>query len=284
MTPINTTAGTDEKSVVATALVEGLIRGDVAKVRSLFDGPADIDDPHAGRRIDGGFEELVRTWAPATITSVQSVRLEHSTTGADGRFNASEFEFVLDKNGADKLLNAVVLSEFNDNGGLVRNRLYYRLARVTGIQHQRTRILPEEPVHMEAFSPIVGEYQKQLRLGDPHGQAETFSVDGIFNGHGESQDLRDGLGMGLYEGREAVRAVLDEMFAIGDEEAGHEGEEHRGAVLEKLNVFSDGTTTIMEFNIIHENHPVNRVSAGIAAYEIGEDGLIKEARVFDEAW
>ena len=60
--------------------------------------------------------------------------------------------------------------------------------------------------------------------------------------------------------------------------------EHAGAVIEKLNVIADDTTTVLEFNIIHENHPSNRTSAGVAAYELGPDGLIKEARVYDEAW
>ena len=269
---------------VASALLEGLIAGDVSAVRGLFDGPADIDDPLAGRQIDGGFEQLVKNWGPATLTTVKSVELVHSTSGANGRFSGSEFHLVLDKDGADKELDAVVISEFNEQGGLIRNRLYYRAARILGVQHQRTRILPEEPVYLEEQHPVIAEYQKQLRLGDPKGQAETFGPDGIFNGHGESQDLRDGLGMGIYEGRDAVRAVLDEMFAVGDEEAGHDGEEHAGAVLEKLNIFANGTTTILEFNIIHVNHPVNRVSAGVAAYELGDDGLIKEARVYDEAW
>ncbi|MFI8593156.1 nuclear transport factor 2 family protein [Microbacterium sp. NPDC078428] len=275
-----------DPQTVAAALVEGLISRDVDAVRSLFDGPADIDDPAAGRQIDGGFEKLVREWAPATITGVTSWKVTHSTTGANGRFNGTEISLVLNKDGAEKPLDIVVISEFNERGGLVRNRLYYRLARVTGEQHVRTRILGEEPINLEPFNPVLAEYQKQLRAGDPDGQADTFSPDGIFNGHGESQDLRDGLGMGVYVGRENIRAVLKQMFEVGDEEAGFESDDdqHAGAIIEKLNAFTDGTTTILEFNIIHANHPVNRTSAGVAAYELGADGLIKEARVYDEAW
>ncbi|RZT66468.1 SnoaL-like protein [Microcella alkaliphila] len=269
---------------VATSLINGLVNGDVAGVKDLFVGPADIDDPAAGRQIDGGFDRLVTSWAPANLARVKSVELAHHTAGKDGKFAGSEFHLVLEKDGGDKDLDVVVISEFDESGGLVRNRLYYRLARVTGVQHLRTRILPEEPVHLEPFNPVLDAYQKALRKGDPDGQADTFSEDGVFNGHGESQDLRDGVGMGIYRGREEVRAVLREMFDIGDEEAGHAGEEHAGAVIEKLNVIDDGTTTVLEFNIVHLNHPVNRTSAGVAAYELGSDGLIKEARVYDEAW
>jgi hypothetical protein len=273
-----------EQAETAQALIDGLAHGDVSAVKALFAGPADIDDPAAGRHIDGGLDRLVTSWAPADLASVKSVELLHSTTGRDGRFAGTEFHLVLNRDGREKDLDVVVISEFNPEGGLVRNRLYYRLARVTGVQHARTRILPEEPIHLEPFNPVLDAYQKALRKGDPDGQADTFSPDGVFNGHGESQDLRDGVGMGIYEGREAVRAVLRQMFTIGDEEAGHEGEKHAGAIIEKLNVIDDGTTTVLEFNIIHANHPLNRTSAGVAAYEMGDDGLIKEARVYDEAW
>lgn len=284
MTTTSQSSQTDEQARIAESLIDGLIKGDVAGVKALFAGPADIDDPAAGRQIDRGFDALVKNWAPAHLARVKSVELSHHTAGRDGRFSGTEFHLVLDKGGHDKDLDVVVISEFDDDGGLIRNRLYYRLARVTGVQHQRTRILPEEPLSPIRFNDVLNAYQLALRKGDPDAQADTFTEDGVFNGHGESQDLRDGVGMGVYEGREAVRAVLRQMFDIGDEEAGHDGDDHAGAVIEKLNVIDDGTTTVLEFNIIHKNHPVNRTSAGVAAYELGADGLIKEARVYDEAW
>lgn len=282
--PIPTSDLESRRTATASALIDGLVAGDVAGVRALYAGPADIDDPAAGRQIDGGFERLVKNWAPASITKVKSVELRHSTVRPDGRFAGTEFHLVLDRDGSDKDLDVVVVSEFDEEGGLVRNRLYYRLARVTGVQHQRWRILPEEPIHLEPFPGQLDAYQKALRKGDPDAQADTFAVDGVFNGHGESQDLRDGVGMGIYEGREEIRAVLRQMFDIGDEEAGHDGEEHAGAIIEKLNVISDGVTTVMEFNIVHANHPSNRTSAGVAAYELDTEGRLKEARVYDEAW
>ena len=81
--------------------------------------------------------------------------------------------------------------------------------------------------------------------------------------------------------------VLDEIAGwifSPDNPGAHYNGEHAGAIIEKLNVIDDGTTTVLEFNIVHANHPQNRTSAGVAAYEMGEDGLIKEARVYDEAW
>ncbi|MCB2004893.1 MAG: hypothetical protein KDH93_07755 [Rhodoferax sp.] len=267
---------------MAQRLIDGLVTGSPDSVRSLFSGPADIDDPFAGRHIDGGFEALVRNWGPAKLATIRSVRLEHSTIGADGRFCGAEFELILDKQGKEKLLNVVAVIEFNGEK-MVKTRLYYRRARVDGEQHVRNRIL-DVPQHIEAFLPIVGRYQRALSDGDANAQADTFSPDGRFDGHGESTDLGEGLGMGIYEGRESIRAVLIQMFGIIDRDAGNAGGGQHGANIEKLNIFSDGVTTVMEFNIIDPNHPTNRVHAGVAAYEVGADGLIKEARVYDEAW
>lgn len=272
----------DTKSRLAAQLLEGLIKGSPDEVRALFSGPADIDDPFAGRHIDGGFESMVRNWGPAKLAKIKSVKLEHSTIGAAGRFCGAEFALVLDKDGAEKLLNVVAVIEYSGEK-MLRTRLYYRRARVDGVQHVRNRIL-DAPQHMESFLPIVGQYQMALTAGDAEGQAATFSENGRLDGHGESTDLSQGLGMGIYEGRETIRRLLIQMFGIIDKDAGHAGKGQYGANIEKLNIFSDGRTTIMEFNIIDPNHPTNRVHAGVAAYEVGEDGLIKEARVYDEAW
>ncbi|MEY4761072.1 MAG: hypothetical protein RLZZ200_928 [Pseudomonadota bacterium] len=274
---------TDAKSRMAEQLLGGLVAGSPDDVRALFAGPADIDDPFAGRHIDSGFESLVRNWGPARMARVVSLKMEHSTLGANGRFCGAEFALELErKDGSSKLLNVVAVIEFDGNK-MRRTRLYYRRARVDGIQHVRNRIL-DEPQHIEAFLPIVGKYQAALSGGDAEGQAATFSPDGRFDGHGESTDLSQGVGMGIYEGRETIRQVLVQMFGIIDKDAGSSGGGQHGANIEKLNIFSDGTTTIMEFNIIDPNHPTNRVHAGVAAYEVGADGLIKEARVYDEAW
>ena len=284
MTSTDTPPLADRQARAADLLVDGLVRRDAGDVRALFHGPADIDDPAAGRQVDGGFDRLVGEWAPATLATVVSVQRTHHTSGRDGRFAATEFHLVLDLDGRPQDLDVVVVNEFDDAGGLVRTRLYYRLARVTGVQHVRTRILPEEPVHLEDYSPVLAEYHRALRAGDAEAQAATMSQDGFFTGHGQSQDLRDGLGMGEYHGREAITALLRQMFEVGDEEAGYEGPAHAGTNLEHLNVIDDGTTTVLEFNIIHVNHPVNRTSAGVAAYELGADGLLQEARIYDEAW
>lgn len=272
----------DNHARIAEQLIQGLISGEPDEVRAVFSGPADIDDPFAGRQIDGGFEHMVRNWGPVRIATVKSMTVDYVTVGKDGTYCGAEYSLVLDRQGEEKLLNAVAVIEF-DGTKAKRTRLYYRRARVDGIQHVRNRIL-DESLGLEPYQPALADYQAALTSGDAHAQADTFSPDGRFDGHGEHTDLSQGVGMGIYEGRETIREVLVQMFGIIDHEAGGNDGGQRGANIEKLNGFTDGRVYVLEFNIIDPNHPTNRVHAGIACYELGEDGLIKEARVYDEAW
>jgi hypothetical protein len=264
---------------VARKLIDGLAKGSPDDVRALFSGPADIDDPFAGRQVDGGFERLVRNWGPAKLAKIKSIQLDHVTVEGRGRFSGAEFSLTLDRQGEEKSLNVLAVLEMAGDK-VLKSRLYYRRARVDGRQHVRNRLL-DEPLNIENFFPMLEEYQRALAAGDAEAQAATFAEDGVFDGHGEHQDLTKGLGMGVYKGREAIRQALIQMFGILDVNAGHT---HAGANLEKLNIFADKRTTILEFNIIEPHHPTNRVHAGAAAYEMDSSGKLKEARVYDEAW
>lgn len=271
---------TGRTAALAESFINGLATGNPDQVRGLFTGPADIDDPFAGRHIDGGFEHLVRNWGPAKLASIKSIDLEHCTVGVNGRFCAAEFHLELDKNGSPQRLDVVAVLEMKDQK-IVHSRLYYRRARVDGKQHVRNRIL-DDVQGLEPYLPALANYQKALSGGNTEALVATFEEDGIFNGHGEHTDLRKGLGMGIYQGHASLRAVLDQMFTLVAEAAGEKGT--HPANLERLNGFTDGRCYVLEFNIIDPNHPTNRVHAGIAVYEVGDHGLIKEARIYDEAW
>lgn len=272
----------DTHAQIADRLLQGLIAGEPDDVRAVFAGPADIDDPFAGRQIDGGFEHMVRNWGPASIARVKSVTMDYVTVGKDGQFCGAEYTLVLDRNGEDKLLNVVAVIEM-EGAKAKRTRLYYRRARVDGVQHVRDRML-QDSIGLEPYQPALAEYQAALTSGDANAQADTFSPNGRFDGHGEHTDLSQGVGMGIYEGRETIRNVLVQMFGIIDHEAAGGTRQTSGANIQKVNGFTDGKVYVLEFNIIDPNHPTNRVHAGVACYELGDDGLIKEARVFDEAW
>ena len=78
-----------------------------------------------------------------------------------------------------------------------------------------------------------------------------------------------------------MRPALTQMFELIGEAV---GKPLASVNLMKMNGFTDGTTYVLEFTMIDPNHPENRVHAGVACYETGANGLIKEARIFDEAW
>jgi len=259
-------------------LIEALMVGDLNLVQSLYSGPADIDDPFAGHQVDGAFQSMVTAWRPVQGATVESLTTTHSTE-ADGHVG-TELELRLLIDGKPRRLSIVAVSELAADGRFERTRLYYRRANIDGQQHYRDRMLQDE-VHVQ-FDPIIERYQKALLERNTEDFLATFSEDGYFDGHGGPLDQADGLvdlslgqGMGLYVGHDELYRGIGQMMEIG------KAESPKGR-LEHVNAFSDGTTTVLEFNILRPEE--NRIHAGVACYEVGEDSLMKAARVYDEAW
>ena len=254
-------------------LINALCEGDVDKVRAQFAGAAEIDDPFSGRQIDGGFEQMVRNWRPVQGAKVLGAEVTSSTT--QGRMNGTEITLRLQREDGEITLPIVVVSDFAPDGKIERTRLYYRRARVDNTQHHRWPIMDVRE-NRSPLNPALEDYQKALRAGDTEGMMATFGEGFHFDGHGQSQDLNEALGMGRYD-REQTRTALIQMFGLNP--AG-------GATIEHLNVIDDGKTTVLEFNL-HQGVPEDpqvRAHAGVACYELGDDGLLVEARVYDEAW
>jgi hypothetical protein len=260
-------------------LIEGLIDGDLALVRSLYSGPVDIDDPFAGHVVEGAFEAMVASWRPVRGATVESLVTTHSTQ-ADG-YVGTELELRLLIDSRSRKLSIVAVSEVAADGQLERTRLYYRRANIDLQQHYRDRMLQDE-VDVQ-FPPIVEKYQKALLERNTGEFIATFAQDGYFDGHGGPVDQEEGAlvdlslgqGMGRYAGHDELYRGIGQMMEIGSEES------PKGR-LEHVNAFTDGTTTVLEFNILRPEE--NRIHAGVACYEVSEDGLIQAARVYDEAW
>jgi hypothetical protein len=260
-------------------LIEGLIAGDLSLVRSLYSGPADIDDPFAGHVVEGAFEATVTSWRPVQGATVESLTTTHSTQ-ADG-YVGTELELRLLIDGKPRKLSIVAVSEVAADGKFERTRLYYRRANIDLQQHYRDRMLQDE-VHVE-FHPTVERYQEALLERKTEEFIATFAEDGYFDGHGGPVDQEEGVlvdlslgqGMGLYVGHDELYRGIGQMMEIGSAES------PKGR-LEHVNAFSDGTTTVLEFNILRPEE--NRIHAGAACYEVNKDGLMQAARVYDEAW
>ncbi len=270
MTARQTIGTTQEEAAVA--LLRSLAQGDLAGVRGLFAGPAEIDDPFHGRHVDGGFETMVRTWTPAHLATVKGMERTHCTV--QGAKSAAEITLSLERGGEPVKLYVVVVSDHAPDGSLLASRLYYRRAVVDGEQHHRRPIVDHRP--LPRLNSVLHAYQAALGAGDADGMIATFGPGFHLDGHGQDQDMSKGLGMGRYDLAE-VSAALRQMFGLNSAGA---------TTLEKLNVVDDGTTTVIEFNLYQgvPEDPEPRNHAGVAAYEMGPDGLLLEARVYDEAW
>jgi len=266
------------------ALVRGLAAADEAGVSALYAGHVDIDDPFHGRGVGTSAAHIVREWGPRRHGTVTDVRLEHYTQAS--KYAGAEIAVDLDLNDGRSITSKmVVVSELDEESArFVRTRIYYRRAWIDGQQH--TRLAIKENTHGEfAFNPLIQRYQETLRSGDLDEMVAVFSPDGYLDGHGESRVLAEGRGMGLYEGREDVRYCLKQMFDIeghGDEQAADAVSV--GEYIDHRNMFDDGRTTILEFVIVRPNDPDSPEQAGVSAYEIGDDGLLGAARIYDEGW
>jgi len=115
---------------------------------------------------------------------------------------------------------------------------------------------------------------------------KVFTPEGCYlDGHGQSTNLSLGIGMGYFEGKEGIRDVFNQLatFEHGDGNDYLKGASV-GEYLEHLNIFSDERTTVLEFNIVRPNDPENSIQAGVACYELADDGLLLGARIYDEGY
>lgn len=268
----------DQLTSKSVSLINAMIAGDVTGVRELYGGTPDIDDPFAGHQVERGFETMVEMWRPTQNASVSALEIAHATE-ADG-FIATELDVTMRRDGRRTKLAFVAVSEIGSDGRFARTRLYYRRAHIDGHQHFRDRILHEE-IHAE-LHPTIRKYQDALQVRDFDAFIECFADDGYFDGHGGPRQPTDGLvdlslgqGMGAYRGKAELNRGIGQMMRIGAAESPKRRLEH-------VNAFSDGTTTVVEFNILKPEE--NRVHAGVACYELDEAGLLRAARVYDEAW
>jgi hypothetical protein len=221
---------------------------------------------------------MITHWRPAQGAAVLSLVTTHSTQ-ADG-YVGTELELMLEIDGKPRKLSIVAVSEVGADGAFARTRLYYRRANVDGEQHYRDRILQDE-IEVQ-FHPTIARYQKALLDRNTEEFIGTFAEDGYFDGHGGPLDQGEGLvdlslgqGMGRYVGHDELYRGIGQMMELG------KAESPKGR-LEHVNAFTDGVTTVLEFNILRPEE--SRIHAGVACYEIGENDLIHAARVYDEAW
>lgn len=266
-------------------LVDSLLSGDLNAVRSLYTGPADIDDPFDGHQVEGGFESMVKAWGPTRFAKSITPELTCSTIAEN--HVGTEINLRCEKDdGSIVNVGIVVVSEKGADGKFDKTRMYYRRAMLDGIQHWRERLFGE-PMEGMPYDGHFKDYHESLIAGDAEKMISTFAEGSYFDGHGGVQDangkpraqsLTEGKGMGLYLGKPEIKAALDQMFSIMRSEGG------AGADLKHHVHFTDGKVHVVEFTIVHPKHPLNRVTGGVACYQLDDEGRLEAARIYDEAW
>ncbi|MBM3702978.1 MAG: hypothetical protein FJW63_08340 [Actinobacteria bacterium] len=262
-------------------LVKALAIGDTYSVQKLFTGEIDIDDPFAGRNTGDSANNMIKDWRSVKGAIVKSIKLEHFTIANE----CSAAEITLSISQSSKHINLPIVVVADINGKKWdRVRIYYRRAWIDGKQHVRPRMLDKRK--LGKMPPIVEEYHRCLREGDVEGMLKVFTPEGCYlDGHGQSTNLSLGIGMGYFEGKEGIRDVFNQLatFEHGDGNDYLKGASV-GEYLEHLNIFSDERTTVLEFNIVRPNDPENSIQAGVACYELADDGLLLGARIYDEGY
>jgi hypothetical protein len=246
-------------SLPASSL-DALAAGDPASLVEAFPGGVRIDDPIAGR-VEGrpaieAYGESSETWLRER--SARSTALA-TTHGRDR--SVAELELGVAVDGAAFVLPVAAVVELDGERRSAWIRIYHSQWPLLGHHVLRPPLLARDPAAGE--SDVVGEYQAALAAGDAARITATFEPDGCFREPAGPQFCVCGTANLLdFFGR---------FFSAGG-----------GIVLEHCTVTEDGVRTALEFNAVRWGEAVLSPQAGVAVYERGATGRIREARVYDD--
>lgn len=219
-----------------------------------------IDDPQSGRIVGEASFDAYRDWSAEWLRVRDGRPREIATTVGETRV-VGEFEVELTQDGRSFSLPVAVVVERDLDAGQLWVRVYHSQWPLLGYHVIRQPLLSRDPNVRE--SDIVGEYQAALAAGDTDRITATFEPDGCF---------REPAG-GDYRvcGTDVLHEFFAGFFAVGG-----------GIILEHCTVTEDGTRTALEFNAVKWGTTDMPPQAGVAVYERGETGRLREARVYDD--
>ncbi|HET8784295.1 MAG TPA: nuclear transport factor 2 family protein, partial [Candidatus Limnocylindrales bacterium] len=182
-------------------------------------------------------------------------------TTVDGGRVVGEFAVELSQDGRTFALPVAAVVEPDREAGQLAIRVYHSQWPLLGHHVVRPPLLSRDPNVRE--SDVVGEYQAALAAGDADRITATFEDDGCF---------REPAG-GQFRvcGREDLRQFFARFFSAGG-----------GITLEHCTVTEDGTRTALEFNAVKWGNVEMPPQAGVAVYERGASGRLREARIYDD--
>jgi hypothetical protein len=219
-----------------------------------------IDDPQSGRIVGESSFDAYREWSADWLRARESRPREVATTVAEDRV-VGEFEVELRQDARSFALPVAIVVERDLEAGQLWVRIYHSQWPLLGHHLVRPPLLSRDPNVRE--SDIVGEYQAALAAGDTDRITATSEQDGCF---------REPAGA---EFRVCGTDVLHEFF-------GHFFSVGGGITLEHCTVTEDGARTALEFNAVKWGSTEMPPQAGVAVYERGATGRLREARIYDD--
>jgi hypothetical protein len=234
--------------------------GDPTRLLDAFPGGVRIDDPRSGR-VEG--EAALREFCQTS----DRWRREHGgqprpIAVTNGRSRVvGEFDLELTDQGNALVLPVAVVVEPDPAMRSVWIRIYHSQWPLLGHHEVRAPLLARNPSARE--SDVVGEYQAALAAGDAARITATFEPDGCFREPAGPQFRRCGT--------DVLQAFFSGFFSAGG-----------GIILEHCTVTDDGVRTALEFNAVRWGEHDLPHQAGIAVYERGPSGKLREARIYDD--
>jgi SnoaL-like domain len=238
----------------------GILGDDPAALVDAFPGGVRIDDPVAGhvegRSAIAAYGRSSAGWLRDRAAGAVLLATTHGRTRS-----VAEIELALTVDGAAIVLPVAVVAELDDERRSAWIRIYHSQWPLLGHHVLRSPLLARDPAAGE--SDIVGEYQAALAAGDAARITATFEPDGCF---------REPAGPQFRVcGATTLLGFFERFFSAGG-----------GILLEHCTVTEDGVRTVLEFNAVRWGETILSPQAGVAVYERGSTGRIREARVYDD--
>jgi hypothetical protein len=237
-----------------------LLAGDPARLPEAFPGGVTIDDPRAGR-VEGREALAAYGASNAAWLAERHARATAVATTPGRDRTVGEFDLELTDASSTFVLPVALVVEPDPVMRAISIRIYHSQWPLLGHHVIRPQLLTRDRTARE--SDVVGEYQAALAAGDTERILATFEPDGCFREPAGPQFRVCGTA--------ALRDFYARFFSAGG-----------GILLEHCTVTEDGVRTALEFNAIKWGDVDLPPQAGVAVYERGPSGRIREARVYDD--
>jgi SnoaL-like domain len=242
------------------AVRDVLLAGDPVGLLEAFPDGVRIDDQRAGR-IEGRAALEAYCRASSAWMAERSGRGRMIVSTASTTRVVGEFELELSEGARTSTLPVAVVVEPSPMARSVWVRIYHSQWPLLGHHVVRPPLLAKDPSVRE--SDVVGDYQRALAAGDAAAIVATFEPDGCF---------REPAGAAYRVcGTADLSGFFTRFFSAGG-----------GIVLEHCTVTEDGVRTALEFNAVRWGGVDLPPQAGVAVYERGKTGRIREARIYDD--